>query len=88
MTTRRDGGWVVLDVIDTGSGMTDDVLGRIFDPFYSTRSGGSGLGLPTTRKIVESHGGVIEVHSDRGKGSRFSIRLPAPTDAVVDGSGA
>jgi signal transduction histidine kinase len=84
MTTRRDDPWVLLDVIDTGSGMTDDVLAKIFDPFYSTRPGGSGLGLPTTRKIVESHGGAIEVHSVPGKGSRFSLRLPMPPDAAAD----
>ena len=77
MTTRRDGRWVVLDVIDTGAGMTEDVRARIFDPFYSTRPGGSGLGLPTTRKIIEDHGGKIEVQSDPGKGSKFSILLPA-----------
>jgi len=79
MTTRRDGRWVVLDVIDTGAGMTEDVQTKIFDPFYSTRPGGSGLGLPTTRKIVEAHGGTVLVHSVPGKGSRFSLRLPAPT---------
>jgi signal transduction histidine kinase len=84
MTTRRDGPWVVLDVIDTGSGMTEDVQAKIFDPFYSTRPGGSGLGLPTTRKIIESHGGTIEVQSVPGKGSRFSLRLPAPPDPVPD----
>lgn len=87
MTTRREGHWVVLDVIDTGSGMTEDVRARIFDPFYSTRPAGSGLGLPTTRKIVESHGGMIEVQSVAGKGSQFSLRLPAPPGAVGDRSG-
>jgi two-component system, NtrC family, sensor histidine kinase HydH len=79
MTTRRDGAWIVLDVIDTGAGMPEDVQARIFDPFYSTRPGGSGLGLPTTRKIVEAHGGTIEVDSVPGKGSRFSLRLPVPS---------
>jgi two-component system, NtrC family, sensor histidine kinase HydH len=83
LTTRREGPWAVLDVTDTGSGMTEDVQAKIFDPFYSTRPGGSGLGLPTTRKIVESHGGTIEVHSVRGKGSRFSLRLPAPADELA-----
>jgi signal transduction histidine kinase len=78
MTTRADGRGVVLDVIDTGVGMEEDVRAKIFDPFYSTRPGGSGLGLPTTRKIIESHGGSIEVYSVPGKGSRFSIRLPTP----------
>jgi two-component system, NtrC family, sensor histidine kinase HydH len=78
MTTRRDGRWVVLDVIDTGSGITEEVRAHIFDPFYSTRPAGSGLGLPTTRKIIESHAGAIDVQSVPGKGSRFSVRLPAP----------
>lgn len=77
MTTRRDGPWIVLDVTDTGIGMPEDVQAKIFDPFYSTRPAGSGLGLPTTRKIVEAHGGTIEVQSVPGKGSRFSLRLPA-----------
>jgi signal transduction histidine kinase len=80
MTTRKEGGWVVLDVIDTGIGMTADIRSKIFDPFYSTRPGGSGLGLPTTRKIVEAHGGSIDVESLPGRGSRFSLRFPlAPT---------
>jgi two-component system, NtrC family, sensor histidine kinase HydH len=77
LTTRRDGSWIVLDVIDTGIGMPDEVRARIFDAFFSTRSGGSGLGLPTTRKIVEAHGGKIEVRSEPGKGSQFTISLPA-----------
>jgi two-component system, NtrC family, sensor histidine kinase HydH len=77
LTTRREGPWVVLDVIDTGIGMADDVRAKIFDAFFSTRPGGSGLGLPTTRKIVEAHGGSIQVESEPGKGSQFTIRLPA-----------
>ena len=76
LTTRLENGSVVLDVIDTGAGMDADVRARIFDPFYSTRPGGSGLGLPTTRKIVEAHGGAIDVQSVPGKGSRFSLRFP------------
>lgn len=76
LTTRRDGNWAVLDVTDTGLGMTDQVRERIFDAYFSTRSGGSGLGLPTTRKIVEAHAGAIHVQSEVGKGSQFSIRLP------------
>lgn len=80
MTTRRDGDDVVLEVIDTGAGMSDDVRSKIFDPFYSTRKGGSGLGLPTTRNIVEGHGGAIEAQSVPGKGSRFTIRLPSIAD--------
>ena len=71
---------VALSLIDTGSGIDPEVLPKIFKPFYSTksRSGGSGLGLPTTKKIIEAHGGAIEVQSEVGKGTKFTIRLPVP----------
>ncbi|MDR3639447.1 MAG: ATP-binding protein [Isosphaeraceae bacterium] len=81
LTTRRDGSDAVVEVTDTGVGMTEDVRARVFDAFYSTRPGGSGLGLPTTRKIVESHGGTIDVQSERAKGTQFTIRLPLPAAA-------
>jgi signal transduction histidine kinase len=80
LTTRLEQPWVVLDVIDTGQGMPAEVRARIFDAFFSTRAEGSGLGLPTTRKIVEAHGGSIQVQSEPGKGSQFTIRLPASAD--------
>jgi two-component system, NtrC family, sensor histidine kinase HydH len=89
LKTRREGRWIVLDVTDTGVGMTEEVRARIFEAFFSTRAAGSGLGLPTTRKIVEAHGGTIHVQSEPGKGSQFTIRLPvgAPADgpAIADG---
>jgi signal transduction histidine kinase len=70
-------GQVCLSLIDTGKGMPPDVLAQVFEPFFSTRAGGSGLGLPTTRKIVEAHQGRIDVQSEVGKGTKFTIRLPA-----------
>jgi signal transduction histidine kinase len=76
LTTRCEGSSIVLDVIDTGLGMAEEIRAKIFDAFFSTRSGGSGLGLPTARKIVEAHGGSILVQSEPGKGSQFTIRLP------------
>jgi two-component system, NtrC family, sensor histidine kinase HydH len=76
LKTRSDGPSVVLDVIDTGVGMTEEVRARIFDAYFSTRPAGSGLGLPTARKIVESHGGTLTVQSEPGKGSQFTVRLP------------
>jgi signal transduction histidine kinase len=82
LQTRREASWSVLDVIDTGIGMTEEVRSHVFEAFYSTRPGGSGLGLPTTRKIVEAHAGTIHVQSVAGKGSQFTIRLP------VAGAGA
>jgi two-component system, NtrC family, sensor histidine kinase HydH len=76
LTTRQQGRWVRLDVVDTGVGMAPEVQARIFDAFFATRASGSGLGLPTTRKIIEAHGGAMDVQSDLGKGSQFSVRLP------------
>jgi signal transduction histidine kinase len=75
-----DHGHVGLSLIDTGTGIAPDVLSKIFRPFYSTKAktGGSGLGLPTTKKIIEAHGGTIDVQSEVGKGTKFTIRLPAP----------
>lgn len=76
LTTRREGQDAVIDVTDTGVGIEAEMQPRIFEAFFSTRPDGSGLGLPTTRKIVEAHGGSISVESTPGKGSRFTIRLP------------
>lgn len=72
-----DGASFVIHVIDTGPGIPAETLGRIFNPYFTTRSGGTGLGLPTARRIVEAHGGRIEVHSEVGKGTDFSVVLPA-----------
>jgi signal transduction histidine kinase len=69
---------VALDLIDTGSGMDEKTLAQIFDAFFSTKPGGSGLGLPTARRIVEAHGGQMDVQSEPGRGTRFTIRLPVP----------
>ena len=80
LTSRREGAYAVLDVTDTGAGIPLDVLGKIFDPFFSTRPGGSGLGLPTSRKIIEAHGGTLTVQSEPGKGSRFTVRIPLATE--------
>lgn len=75
-TFARDGR-VVLEIIDTGHGMDEKTRARLFQVFFSTRAGGSGLGLPTVRKIVEAHHGTITCESEAGKGTRFSISLPA-----------
>lgn len=68
---------VALDLIDTGEGMDDNTVMKMFEPFYSTKNAGSGLGLPTARKIIEAHGGRITVQSEIGRGTKFSLTFPA-----------
>jgi signal transduction histidine kinase/DNA-binding response OmpR family regulator len=79
----RDGDGVQLAVADTGPGIAEADQQRIFDQFEQVgvsigHQGGTGLGLALTRRLVEAHGGTIEVHSELGKGSRFVIFLPGP----------
>ena len=70
------GGEVVVEVIDDGPGIAPEVQARIFEIFYSSRGGGTGLGLPIARQVVEHHGGKIELDSELGRGTTFRIRLP------------
>lgn len=74
-TYSRDGR-VILDIIDTGDGMSPETQAKMFNAFYSTKKNGSGLGLPTVRRIVEAHRGTILCDSEAGRGTRFSISLP------------
>ncbi len=84
LLARGDAENVIFEVIDTGRGMSQEVLAKAFRPFYSTRSGGSGLGLPTTRKIIEAHGGALDAQSEVGRGTKFTIRLPALRNVAKD----
>lgn len=83
LQTRQEDGCVVLEIIDTGHGMSAATQQRMFETFYSTRDGGSGLGLPTVRKIVAAHGGTMTCESEEGRGTRFSIRLPIALEAEL-----
>lgn len=74
-TSERDGR-VVLDIIDTGCGMSDAARERMFQVFFSTKPTGSGLGLPTVRKIVQAHRGTISCESALGRGTKFTLTFP------------
>jgi PAS domain S-box-containing protein len=85
VSTRIEGGRVVAEVADTGSGIPSEYLARIYDPFFTTKAigQGTGLGLSITYGIVREHGGSIDCDSAEGHGTRFTLTLPA---AVTDRS--
>ncbi len=71
-------GGVAMDLIDNGIGMDQKTALNMFEAFYSTKQGGSGLGLPTARKVIEAHGGRISVQSEVGVGTKFTLEFPTP----------
>lgn len=79
---------VELTIADTGEGIAPEHLPKIFDPFFSTKEGGTGLGLALTQQIIVEHGGRIEVRSELGRGTTFVVRLVAAGPAVHTGVGA
>jgi len=74
--TQEDNQWVEVTVRDTGVGIAEENLHRIFEPFFSTKHAGTGLGLHVSQRIVQSHGGTLRVDSRLGKGTTVAIRLP------------
>jgi signal transduction histidine kinase len=68
----------VVEITDTGSGIEKDQLSRIFDPFYTTKINGTGLGLPMVKRTVNAHGGVVTIESKIGKGTTVRIYFPIP----------
>ncbi len=76
--TRITRNGVALDLIDTGIGMNHKTLLNMFKTFYTNKYGGSGLGLPTAKKIIEAHGGRINVQSSEGNGTQFTLEFPTP----------
>jgi two-component system sensor kinase FixL len=76
LSVERRSPYLEITVSDTGEGMTADVVENIFTPYFTTKSKGSGLGLAISRNIVRAHNGDLEVESQPGKGSSFTIKLP------------
>ncbi len=83
VATRKLGGSVEISIGDNGAGIAPDVLPRIFEPLFSTKSFGTGLGLPTVKQIVEQHGGHIELSSELGVGTRAVVSLPLPQSQEI-----
>src|SRR5262245_34405850 len=71
-----EAGRLRIEVCDTGAGIAPENIGRVFEPFFTTRARGTGLGLAITRKTVHDHGGEIAAQSEQGKGTTFTITLP------------
>jgi len=72
----KDGQWITVSVQDSGVGIPDEDMDKLFDPFFSRKEGGIGLGLSIAHRIIDQHRGKIEVESDPGKGTLFTIWLP------------
>jgi two-component system sensor histidine kinase HydH len=77
VTVGPSGGRLLVRVADTGEGIADEDLGHIFEPFFSTKPDGTGLGLALVHRIVQDHGGEIDVQSRPGVGTAFTLTLPA-----------
>ncbi|HVW38885.1 MAG TPA: ATP-binding protein, partial [Pirellulales bacterium] len=86
ISAESKGGFVAITFADTGGGIPRENLERIMEPLYSTKARGIGLGLAITRSIIDKHGGQLQVASDFGAGSRFTVRLPSADgdDAETD----
>ena len=86
---RREGKMAVVDVIDNGPGMSEEIRKRVFEPFFTTKDEktGTGLGLSVSYFIItEQLGGLLSVESQPNKGCRFTIRIPLTQDDSVDGN--
>jgi len=86
VNSRLPGGgrFVRIDIQDTGAGISEQNISKIFDPYFTTKEKGSGLGMATSYSIIKNHGGLIEINSELNRGSTFSIYLPASGDAEVE----
>ena len=86
LTLTDEAGGYRLEITDSGAGIAPDILPHVFEPFFSTKQGGTGLGLALTQQIIVEHGGTIGVSSEAGRGTTFTLRFPAvPGDAATAG---
>ncbi len=76
VTLKYQENQVIVDIEDNGKGMSEDVLHKVGTPFFTTKEDGNGLGLSVCFNIIESHNGTIQVKSQEGKGTVFSVALP------------
>lgn len=83
LRTHHDGGNVIVEVTDTGSGLTKEECERIFTPYYTSKQHGTGLGLAIVQSVVSDHGGRISVQSEPGKGTTFVIELQRHSEALA-----
>ncbi len=88
VSTSRQNGHVQINIADTGRGIPEENAELVFTPFFSTKHGGTGLGLPITTHIIQEHHGTVNFESFAGLGTIFTIRLPVPESAAPDDAGA
>lgn len=79
--TESDGDHLYIKISDNGPGISETARGKIFEPFYSNKKSGTGLGLPISKKIIQSHNGSIEVSSEEGRGTTFTVAIPGDAGA-------
>ena len=83
ISTRTEDGFIVTEFKDNGCGISEENLGRLFEPLFTTKTKGIGLGLAVSKRIIEAHEGNIEVESEIGKGTTFAVKLPASAKASI-----
>jgi len=83
--TRGRESEVEIDVTDTGAGIAPELQAKVFQPWFSTKQGGTGLGLPVTRRIVEEQGGELRLQSEPGRGTRFTATVPRAPRQLTGG---
>jgi signal transduction histidine kinase len=83
VTARRDKRYALISIRDNGKGMERSTINRLFDPFFSTKKEGTGLGLSVSYRIIRNHGGMIRVESTPGEGTEFAIYLPLDPQDVA-----